>query len=550
MLGQSFDVSWTVTDQGSVRADAAWQDGVYVSSTPAFDPNTATFLTFADAPSALAAGGSYTSAAAVTLSSMPAGNYYLLFVADINNDQGKLNESVDNVASVPISVTGPDLTVAINSASASAVAGNKAKVAVDWTVTNNSSAAAADTWTDAVYLSKTPALDLSNYTSYWALQSFNEPLVGPLAAGASYTQDRTVTIPNVASAGGTYYLIVIANQGESQPVTSTAGTTASTPISLTLPAVNLVVTQVASPPSGVVAGGSYTINYTVQNQGGDPANEAQWTDVIYLSNTTSVNSSAIEVGAYSFYSSTSLAAGSSYSGSASISIPGTAAAGGQYLLIEPDQSQTQAESNTNNVHPLAVTVTVPDVKLATTITSSPDSAAIGSSFLVSWQVTNNGTAATDNSFWYDQVYLSTSPTYSSAAINLSEEYVGSPPLPLAPGASYSESENVTAYASEIAAPGTYYLLVRAQRLQYAVSDRLVVGRGQRADHDYRGRPSRASRRRSDSLRGYGPAQRGGRAVGFRLLQGPEPRNGRHDNLLGRRRLSFQHAHDQQLLRVH
>lgn len=42
---------------------------------------------------------------------MPTGSYYLFFVADVNNNQGKINESVNNVAASPISVSGPDLTV-------------------------------------------------------------------------------------------------------------------------------------------------------------------------------------------------------------------------------------------------------------------------------------------------------------------------------------------------------------------------------------------------------------------------------------------------------
>ena len=297
-LGEPFDVSWTVTNTGSVPADAAWQDGVYISGTSGFDPATAELLTTVNAPSTLAAGASYTSATTVNLPSLPAGNYDLYFLADSNNDQGKINASTDNVAAAAIAVSGPSLAVTINTSPTTAVAGNDDSVELAWTVTNNSSSDAMATWSDEVYLSATPSLNLSGYdTTYWDLGGFNEPLAGALTAGGSYTQDRTVTIPSVPSAG-TYYLFVDANNYGSQPVTSTVGETASAAISLTLPAVDLVVTQAAPSATNLLAGGNYTLSYTVQNQGTDTANSDSWTDYVYLSSKQTLDNSAVEVGVY------------------------------------------------------------------------------------------------------------------------------------------------------------------------------------------------------------------------------------------------------------
>ena len=460
ILGSPFNVSWTVTNTSSVPAKAAWQDAVYVSSSPTFDPLTATLLTSVNAPSTLAAGASYTSAATVNLPSMPAGTAYLYFVADVNNEQGKLNESVDNVASSPISVSGPNLAVAIDSAPASAVVGNNAELALSWTVTNNSSTDAVSFWSDNVYLSTSPTLNLNNFSSYTNLGDVNEPVAGPLAAGGSYTQNRTFTVPNFGSGAGAYYLVVATNQDGEHPVTGTAGETASSPINVTLPAVNLVVTQVTPPASNLIAGGNYTLGYTVQNQGSDAAAEADWNDTIYLSGKQTLDSTAIAIGTYNFFSSSPLSAGDSYTASATFTIPSTADSGPQYLLIVPDQSQVQSESNTNNAYAVQITVNVPDVKLATAITSSPPSAVIGTTIPVAWTVTNDGTAAT-TSLWYDAVYLSSSSTFNNAAIALGDFYVGSPPLPLGAGESYSLAESVTLYSGVVPSPGNYYLLVRA-----------------------------------------------------------------------------------------
>ncbi len=397
---------------------------------------------------------------------MPAGSYYLFFVADVNNNQGKINESVDNVAASPISVSGPDLTVALNSPPSTAVTGDNDKIALSWTVANNSTVDAMGAWSDEVYLSTTPTPNFSSYSSYWNLGDFRPPLNGPLVASGSYTQDKTLTIPGVPAGAGTYYLVVFIDQYGEQPVTSTATDMASTPISLTLPAVNLAVTQATPSTTNLLAGGSYTLAYSVQNQGSDPAEVESWTDSIYLSSRQSYDSSALFVGDYFYSTTTPLLANNSYSASADITIPSSASAGPQYLLIVPDAGQSQAESNTNNAYPVSITVSVPDVKLATTITSSPASpVTIGSTFSLSWQVSNMGTASTTASYWYDTVYLSTAPAYSNSAVEVGDFYVSTPSLPLAPGGMYTQTESVTLYSYDVSSPGSYYLLVRANSNQ-------------------------------------------------------------------------------------
>ena len=272
--------------------------------------------------------------------------------------------------------------------------GNGAKIALGWTVTNNSSADAVSFWNDNVYLSATPTLDFNNYGSYWNLGTFSEPLAGPLVAGGSYTQNRTVTVPNTGSVAGTFYLIVATNQGGEQPVTGAADAIASTPIDLTLPAVNLAVTQVTNAPSSVVAGGAYTLAYTVQNQGSDPANDANWTDAIYSRAMRASTTRRSRWAAIRFTPTRPWQRGAYYAASTTVKFQATPAAVEYYLLIVPNQSQGQAETNSNNAFPVAITVSIPDVKLATTITSSPASPALGSTFPVSWQVTNDGSQAT------------------------------------------------------------------------------------------------------------------------------------------------------------
>ncbi|MGA2033680.1 MAG: CARDB domain-containing protein, partial [Thermoguttaceae bacterium] len=480
VLGQAFNLSWTVTNTSSVAANASWEDAVFISSSANFDAATATPLTplisgnasggnaedpyGIAAPSSLAAGGSYTRAVGVSLPSMPAGNYYLFVVADRENEQGKVNESIDNVVMQPIAVTGPDLTVQIDSAPSAAVAGNGQSVTVSWTVTNHSAADTVHSWTDGIYLSNSSTLNLNDSSSYWSLGSFSEPVTGPMNAGASYTNSQTVTIPNVLTAG-TYHLFVVTNTfGYIGPVpqaeTDLTNDIASAAISLTLPDVTLAVQSVS--PNTFVAGGYVSLSWTVKNQGTDTAG-GFWTDSVYLSSKPTLDSSATLLASYNYNGTANPVAGNggSYTDTDSVTIPSQTPAGTMYLLIVPDSDSGQSAST--SVFSQQISVTVPDVKLATAITSSPASGVLGQPSSLSWTVTNNGTATTSINYWEDEVYLSPSPSYGSSAVYVGgyePSISGSPAvLPLGPGNSYSTTQQFTVPAT--LTPGNYFVLVRA-----------------------------------------------------------------------------------------
>ena len=447
VLGQAFNLSWTVTNSGTVAATASWEDAVFISSSANFDPKTATLLTTINAPISLAAGASYTLGDTVKLPSMAAGSYHLFVVADRENDQGKTNESIDNIVLTPLSVTGPALTLQINSTPSAVVAGNGASASVSWTVTNSSSVDAVDPWYDAVYLSTSPTVNLNSSSSYWSLGTFSEPFnsqgygaQGYLNAGSSYTNTQQVVIPTVPAAG-TYYFVVEADSNYSsyqgdiqgQSVTTSANATASASVALTLPNVALAVVSATPSPTSVVAGNTVSLMWTVQNQGADTAG-GSWYDEVYISSKQTLDKTATVIGTYYYDGSTTpLTPNATYTTTQSLTIPGNTAAGTEYLLIEPDESQGQAAATSVLATP--VTVSIPNVELATAITSSPATATPGQSITVAWKVTNEGTATTSASYWDDEIYLSTKPTYDSSAIYLESYYVStSGQLPLGPTA--------------------------------------------------------------------------------------------------------------------
>src|SRR5207249_1014130 len=83
VLGQPISFSWTVTNQGTVPANADWRDRVYLSRDAVVDGNDLVLVNEDESgQSPLANGASYTSPHTLTLSGSLTGDVYLLFVTD------------------------------------------------------------------------------------------------------------------------------------------------------------------------------------------------------------------------------------------------------------------------------------------------------------------------------------------------------------------------------------------------------------------------------------------------------------------------------------
>ncbi len=457
-LGSPFNVAWTVANQGSVAANAAWEDAVFVSSSSTFDPTTARLLTTVNAPKSLAAGASYTSNATLNLPSLAAGNYFLYFVADRNNDQGESGKSTNNVVQKALAVTGPNLTVTINSSPTAAIAGNDDLLPVSWTISNQTTIDAMGTWEDSIYLSTTPTLVTGTGNS-WLLGSSNEPISGPLNSQSSYTVLKDLTIPGAVLAGS-YFVAVETNQPQfAQAETDITDDSASAPITITLPAVTLTVTSGQAAQASVVAGENVALTYVVKNTGTAPA-KSSWYDDIYYSTKNTFDSSAEFVTQISSGSAFSppLAPGESYTMQTNAAAPINASGPGFFLIV-PDASQAQGETSPATAFAVPITVAIPDVKLVTSVTA-PATATGGSTITVLWQVTNAGTAAPSLSSWDDYVYFSPTPTLSSASQELATRFVeGSGETFLSPGTSYTETLQVSLPST--VGSGAYYILVQA-----------------------------------------------------------------------------------------
>ncbi|MDB9447212.1 Calx-beta domain-containing protein, partial [Anabaena sp. CS-542/02] len=105
--GETIDISWTVTNQGTGNTTSYWYDNIYFSVDENFDPNEDTSVGewwdyYGDN---LVAGSSYTNSTTITLPSSPiegVNSGYLLVVSDIYNNYQLETDENNNVSAVAI----------------------------------------------------------------------------------------------------------------------------------------------------------------------------------------------------------------------------------------------------------------------------------------------------------------------------------------------------------------------------------------------------------------------------------------------------------------
>jgi subtilase family serine protease len=462
-VGETVEVSWTVTNQGNAVASGDWYDYVYISDDAIFDFDD-TYISDAEivTQTPLAAGNSYTFTQNVTIPNAATGNQYLLFVADGDEEQGELNES-NNTRAVPIQLGGPDLTVSAATAPVSGTLGES--VELSWTVTNQGNVAATADWYDAIYISDDATFDFTDtfVTSTWTGAQT------PLAAGASYSFTQNVTIPITAT--GDRYLLFVADKSpyyydsNQQGETNENNNTRAVAINLSAP--DLVVTD-ASNPTFAVLGQSVEVSWTVKNEGSVTA-LADWYDYIYISNDDVLDDSDTYISERWTGSDTPLVAGANYTATQNITIPNDVGTGSRYLLFATDKyyddSGNQGETNeNNNVLVKPIELGAPDlvVSAASTLASA---AVLGQTASVSWTVTNQGSTDAPAD-WYDSIYISTDQTLDSSDTFVTSRWAGDN-TPLAVGASYIANQDITI---PITGTGNRYLLFVADNSPYYYYD--------------------------------------------------------------------------------
>lgn len=407
--GQSFQVDFTVRNQGAFAASANLYHGLYLSTDQTFSPTTDTLIgTFKDT-SSFAPGADHPITFNASLQSCLAnGTYYLFAVADYDNRQFEFDTGFDAEANnaspfrtLQVLTVPPDLQV--TSLSHGAVTTPGQSVTVNWSVSNTGGNASGN-WVDRIFLVSTDP-GIGTVTLASVTHS------GGLPGGGGYSDSRSVTLP--AYMQGDYYFVVSTDAGGVVPECGTSETNNSAQgsnFSVTNNLPDVVVDSVSAPTSASV-GDSFVVQWTGRNAGGQmPSNSSSWRDYIYLSTDANLSSGDINIG--NALNSSILGAGQTYPQQTTVTI-GNVAPGTYYLLVFGDGGKNIYEGpsgstfESNNVRAsLPITLAAPAVDLTAGNVSVSTPHYSGTYRSISWTVTNNGTSPTLASGWSDYVYLS------------------------------------------------------------------------------------------------------------------------------------------------
>ncbi|MBD2513900.1 hypothetical protein H6G93_02540, partial [Nostoc sp. FACHB-973] len=453
-LNETISVSWTVKNQGIVSAVADWYDAVYISDDQFFDESDRQLTrryTGEDTP--LASGGSYIATEDISIPDYIAGDSYLLFVADRDNNQGETNET-NNVFAQAITINAPDLIV--TAANAPTTAALNETISVSWTVKNQGILSASSNWYDAVYISDDQFFDESD--SY--LTGYDTGENTPLAAADSYTATQDIYIDN-SVATGDRYLLFVADRGyygyNYQVETDETNNVFAQAITINAP--DLIVTA-ANAPTSAALNETISVSWTVKNQGLVSA-FADWYDRVYISDDQFLDYFDTYLNERYTGEDTPLASGGSYTATQDISIRNYVGTDDRYLLFVTDAYYNQSETNeTNNIFAQAITINAPD--LVITAANAPTTAGLNETISVSWTVKNQGTVSAFAD-WYDSVYISDDQFFDYSDRQLASRYAGED-TPLAATDSYTTTQDIS--IPNDVATGDHYLLFVADRREY------------------------------------------------------------------------------------
>ncbi len=440
--GETVTVGWTVLNQGDGVANGLWQDRLYLSADDQFDPND-TLLTspymFSAPP--VAPGDSYAFSTAVTLPGSATGNMYLILVTDAGAGLPESNNDNNTVAST-IAFETLDLAPQQLEAPAQVNLGEAFDVA--WLVQNLGAADADADWFDRLYLSSDAVLDGNDQL----LATVNAADVSPLAGGASYPLQTSVTLSNVAA--GQWYLLLAADAHNQQLETDETNNVLAQAVTVTAP--DLVIDSLDAPATGAW-GEQLALQWLLHNVGNGPAG-GSWQDYVYLSNDMTLSGDDVYLGYSPVTPAGALEPDQTLSNGVVVTLP-TGRTGPQYLLIVANANQSQAESSiANNVFAQPLTLTAPNLTLEQF--TAPAAAAVGQTITLTWEVRNTGNAAAASQ-WWDRLYLS-----SDAVLDVGDTPVTGFRIddvqPLAPDGTYTRTLQATLPAS---AEGSFYLLLQA-----------------------------------------------------------------------------------------
>jgi large repetitive protein len=369
----------------------------------------------------------------------------------------------------PPPLVNPELAVAINHVTPSALAGvdGENHFEVTYTLTNSGTGAASG-YPVQLLLSTAPLANAPGAERF-TLASGTGPNIGPnIGPGQSVTLTQTFLLP--PGLHGSYVIVTANVSGDTNPDDNSAF--AITSVDAPLP--DLRVVEVV-PPVGALSGEMVEISYTVLNDSDTAVwgGTEFWEDQIWISrDPTFIQSRAIHVATLNISNQTPLAGGASYSRTVEANLP-PGIEGDYYVYVftntrlglldhqrpgpfnslslqQGRHLRAAFEANDGSVLSALTPVEYREPDLQVTDLQVPTGLLAGQTVDITFTVTNVGNRDTREDRWTDRVYLSLDATLDEGDFLLRREVDGREVMAefvrdgvLAAGESYTATVTVT-----------------------------------------------------------------------------------------------------------
>ena len=339
------------------------------------------------------------------------GSYFIIVHTDALqaiNESNENNNYSSSKSTILINQMKTDLSVQSVAAPYSVITGQK--TTIKWTVKNTGEDhTIGNVWTDRVYLSSDQLWDESDIL----FGEYNNTMI--LNANASYTQSLTETIPPLMD--GHYYVIIktdVLNTIYEANSEHNNTFVFQEPIHINhlFPDIQIIGARCQK---NAYAGESIAFNYTLLNTG-QIGTYGMWQDIFYLSKDDKLDSAEdIIIGKVLHELQIDNGKQINVQTNQKLLLPSHLS--GTYLILVQVDALNQLyeyQGEANNTYVLQSPVIVQDSPSDLQVISvqAPESAFAGTAIHVTWKVENKGRQATQETFWYDRIYLSKDENFS------------------------------------------------------------------------------------------------------------------------------------------
>lgn len=411
------ELTYEVWNNGTAGALGAWEDALYLSAFPNWNPNSAILLASKVHSQLVANGTKYQDVMKFQLpAGLPQGTYYLYLASDVKNQVYEANWEGNNVKrSNAFNVLDcPKIDLALQNVTAPCPLTPGQAAALKWEVQNLSlDPSTAAGWEDRLYLSANTTFEPTDIPiAAW-------PHAGGLSGLQSYARLENFTVPPGQT--GTFYLILVADAGGANAEINLDNnrrllTCNNNPVTVVYPpAPDLQMTGLTAPSAGV-SGQPIDIAYIVKNNGPGEA-KGGWKDGVYLSTDQTVSGDDIFLGKQN--RPAPLPSQATYNDALQVFLPAGVATGNYWLLARADDGQKLPDNNpANNTLSRYIAITQPlPADLIVEAVESAGKAVSGAILNVDWEVVNQGDNPASG-YMQQGIYLSENETWDASDVLL------------------------------------------------------------------------------------------------------------------------------------